>query len=101
MPLTTAVRNARAFRFQRWQVGLKCTSANFGLHASHAHAKLVTGLSWPDSTIVYPGSSGYSDLAFTQDSIGIGALFESDGYNHITFKSVPLPIGTSIGMLSE
>jgi hypothetical protein len=53
------------------------------------------GLSWPDSVIVYPGSSGYSDLAFIHNRTGIGALFESDGYNHIAFKSVPLPLAVT------
>ena len=53
------------------------------------------GLSWPDSVIVYPGSSGYSDLAFIHNRTGIRALFESDDYNHIAFKSVSLPLAVT------
>lgn len=61
--------------------------ANMSIHASQDG-----GLSWPDSAVVYPGSTGYSDIAFAHNKSYIAALFESDAYNHILFKTTKLPI---------
>jgi len=47
------------------------------------------GMSWPDSRILYPGSSAYCCLARMTDS-NIGVIYERDDYSKVTFQKVPL-----------
>ena len=59
--------------------------ANFSVHVSRDG-----GRSWPQSVVVYPGGSAYSDMTLTRDG-QLAVLFERDNYNSVAFGLIPIP----------
>ena len=57
---------------------------NFSVHHS-----TDGGITWPTSSIIYPGPAAYSDMSTTRDG-RLGFLFERNNYRYISFGSVPL-----------
>ena len=47
------------------------------------------GQSWPHRKEVYSGAAAYSNLVALPDG-NIGLLFEKDGYQAITFVTIPM-----------
>ena len=68
------------------------SNTHHGRYNFSVHASFDGGRSWPKSAVVYPGSSAYSDLAFTKSG-SVAVLFEKDGYAHVSFGVVPVPLG--------
>eukprot|EP00947_MAST-08B_sp_MAST-8B-sp1_P004166 g4166.t1 len=73
----------------------------FGNPSSHGrynmsvHVSRDGGRSWPQSVVVYPGGSAYSDMAFTRNKTAVAVLFEKDNYNTVAFGILPLPLPTA------
>lgn len=51
------------------------------------HKSTDGGRSFPKATVVYPGGSGYSDLALLKNG-SLGIFFEKDGYNTLSFAVI-------------
>jgi sialidase-1 len=51
------------------------------------HQSTDGGRSFPKATVVYPGGSGYSDMALLKNG-SLGIFFEKDGYNTLSFAVI-------------